>query len=53
MADKYREVKYTSGASCNKEITREKSVKKKVRCERTRELKIGRGKVKPIRRSLD
>jgi hypothetical protein len=42
-----------SGASYNKEITREKSVRKKARCERTRGLKIGRGKVKPTRYSLD
>ena len=33
MADKYREVKYTLGASYNKEITREKSIRKKARCE--------------------
>ena len=33
MADKYREVKYILGASYNKEITREKSIRKKVRCE--------------------
>ena len=48
IVDKYREVKYISGASYNKEMTREKSIKKKVRCKRTRGLKIGRGKVKPI-----
>ena len=48
IVDKYREVKYILGASCNKEITREKSVRKKVKSEQTRELKIGRGKVKPI-----
>jgi hypothetical protein len=33
MVDKCREVKYILGVSCNKEITREKSVRKKVRCE--------------------
>ena len=49
MADKYREVKYTSGASYNKEVTREKSIRKEVRYKRTqRGLKIGRRKVKPI-----
>ena len=54
MADKRREVEYTSGASCNGEITREKSVRKEARCERTQGgLKIGRGKVKPIRRGPD
>jgi hypothetical protein len=46
MADKYREVKYILGASYNKEITREKSIRKKARYKRTRGLKIGRGKVK-------
>ena len=35
MADKCSEVEYTSGASCNEEITREKSVRKEARCERT------------------
>jgi hypothetical protein len=35
-----------SGASYNKEITREKSIRKKVRCKRTRGLKIRRRKVK-------
>ena len=34
MADKYREVKNTSSVSYNKEITREKSVRKEVRWER-------------------
>ena len=42
-----------SGASCNKEMTREKSVRKKVRCERTRGLKIRRRKVKPTQYGLD
>ena len=31
IADKYSEVKYTLGASYNKEITREKSIRKEVR----------------------
>ena len=31
MADKCSEVKYMLGVSCNKEITREKSVRKEVR----------------------
>ena len=31
IVDKCREVKYTLGASCNKEITREKSVRANVR----------------------
>ena len=31
IVDKCREVKNTSSASCNKEITREKSVRKEVR----------------------
>jgi len=35
IADKYREVKNTFGASCNKEITREKSVRKKARYKQT------------------
>ena len=48
MADKYRKVKYILGAFYNKEITKEKSVRKKVRCKRTRELKIRCGKVKLI-----
>ena len=33
MADKYREIKNTSSASYNKEVTREKSVRKEVRCK--------------------
>ena len=38
-----------SVASYNKEITREKSIRKEVRCERMQGgLKIGRGKVKLI-----
>ena len=48
ITNKYREVKNILGASYNKEITREKSIRKKVRCKQTRELKIGRGKVKLI-----
>jgi hypothetical protein len=35
------------GASYNKEITREKSIRKKARYKRTQGLKIGRRKVKP------
>ena len=35
IADKCREVKYTLGASCNEEMTREKSIRKKARCKRT------------------
>jgi len=46
IVDKCREVKYILGASYNKEITREKSVKKKARYKRTRGLKIRRRKVK-------
>ena len=46
--NKYREVEDILGASCNKEITREKSKRKEVRCKRERGLKIRRGKVKPI-----
>jgi hypothetical protein len=53
IANKCREVENTSGASCNGEMTREKSVRKKARCERTRGLRIGRGKVKPTRRGSD
>ena len=34
IVDKYREVKNTSSASYNKEITREKSIRKEVRWER-------------------
>jgi hypothetical protein len=34
IADKYREVENILVVSYNKEITREKSVRKKVRCER-------------------
>ena len=49
MADKCKEVKYISGASCNGEITREKSIKKEVRYKQTQKgLKIGYRKVKPI-----
>ena len=33
MVDKYREVKYILSVSYNREITREKSVRKKVRCK--------------------
>jgi len=39
MADKYREVKNTSSASCNKEITREKSVRKEARWKQTQKIK--------------
>jgi len=35
MADKCSEVKYTSVVPCNKEITREKSVRKKARYKQT------------------
>ena len=35
IADKCREVKNTLVVSYNKEITGEKSIRKKVRCERT------------------
>jgi len=35
MADKYSEVKYILGAPYNKEITRKKSIRKKVRCKQT------------------
>ena len=49
MADKYREVKYTLSMSCNREITREKSIKKEVRYKQIqRGLKIKYKKVKPI-----
>jgi hypothetical protein len=34
IVDKCREVKNTSSVSCNKEITREKSIRKEVRWER-------------------
>ena len=54
MADKYKEVKYTSGASCNREITKEKSVRKEVRYERMQKgLKIRHKKIKLIWYSLD
>ena len=33
IADKCKEVKYILGTSCNKEMTGEKSVKKKARCK--------------------
>jgi len=46
IANKCREFKNMLGASCNKEITREKSIRKKARCEQTQGLKIGRRKVK-------
>jgi hypothetical protein len=46
MADKCREVKYILGASYNKEITREKSIRKKARYKQTRGLKIRCRKVK-------
>jgi hypothetical protein len=41
------------GASYNKEMTREKSIRKKARYKRTRGLKIRCGKVKLTRYSLD
>jgi len=40
IVDKCREVKNTSGASYNKEITREKSVRKEARYKREREREI-------------
>ena len=46
IADKCREVKNILGASYNKEITREKSIRKKARCEQMQGLKIRCGKVK-------
>ena len=49
MADKYKEVKYILGASCNKEIIKKESVGKKIRYKQTqRGLKIRYRKVKPI-----
>jgi len=33
IVNKYREIENILGASYNKEITREKSIRKKVRCE--------------------
>ena len=33
IANKYKEIKNILGASYNKEITREKSIRKKVRCK--------------------
>ena len=45
MADKCREVENTSSASCNKEITREKSVRKEVRWERTQKIEDGMEKL--------
>ena len=49
MADKYREVKYILGIFCNREITREKNIKKEVRYEQIQGgLKIRYRKVKPI-----
>ena len=47
IADKCREVKNTLVVSCNKEMTKEKNVRKKARCERMQGLKIKREKVKP------
>jgi len=35
MADKCSEVEYMLGVSCNKEITKEKSVRKEAKCEQT------------------
>jgi len=46
IADKCREVENTLVVSCNEEMTREKSVRKKARCEQTRGLKIRCEKVK-------
>jgi len=43
IADKCREVENTLVVSCNEEITREKSVRKKARCERERDLFNVRG----------
>ena len=54
MADKYKEVKYTSDISCNGEIIKKESVGKKVRYKQMQGgLKIGCKKVKPIQYSLD
>ena len=54
ITDKYKEVKYISSASCNREIIREKSVRKEARYKRTQEgLKIRHKKVKPIQCSSD
>ena len=39
MADKCREVENMSSASCNKEMTGEKSVRKEVRWEQTQKIK--------------
>jgi len=47
IADKCRKVKNTLVVSYNKEITREKSVRKKARYKQTRGLKIRHKKVKP------
>ena len=33
MVDNYKEVKYILGVSCNKEVTRKKSVRKKAKCK--------------------
>ena len=49
MVDNCREIKYTSGMSYNKEVTREKSVKKEARYKQTyKRLKIKHKKIKPI-----
>ena len=49
IVDKYKKVKYTSGMSCNGEITKEKSVKKEARYEQMQgELKIRCKKIKLI-----
>jgi len=39
MADIYREVKYILSASCNKEVTREKSIRKEVRYKHIQRIK--------------
>ena len=46
IADKCREVKYILVVFYNKEIIREKSVRKKARCKQMQGLKIRCGKVK-------
>ena len=50
--NKYRKVKDTLVVSCNKDITRKKSIRKQG-TSGTRELKIRRGKVKLIQCGLD
>ena len=52
--NKCKEAKNILGTSYNKEITREKSVKKEVRCKQIQGgLKIKYIKIKPIQYSLD